>query len=178
MDNLDLEIVSCNGTDMCRQTDPLLVEVCRITGDIDRSTCYLEVTLNHPRTVKFMNAVSSKQRDMYELALRRMKCAFGPLKGEVVDKEYEYCKSGHVHLHALIKYTFDTPHYPIGVVADVVKVWLHCLTVKHGRYKEYAMKIYNNGPKYTSPSICCKYDSVEDIDRIEKWRVYMKKNTI
>ncbi len=140
---------------------------------LPKSCCYIELTLNLPRTSAFANATSMKQRLFYLKIYNLIKCTFGPLACTESEHYFEYCKTGHVHLHSLIKFELPGKHVPIGVVADIVKVYLSQLTKKYSNYADSCM--YSDYIRYKSPSIVCQYTEVDNIERIEIWRNYIKK---
>lgn len=137
------------------------------------SRCYLEITLNYPRTAGFKNMTSDKQKGLYSRLLQLIKCTFGPTGIERCEHTFEFCKSGHVHLHASIIFVFSTIHIPIGVVSDVVKTYLNQLPKRYSVYQEGCMHI--GFIRYRSPSIAVQYTSFEDKKRIDIWNKYINK---
>lgn len=141
-----------------------------------KSACFIELTLNHPRTPAFKTLVSSKQCKLYDKWYRIVLHTFGQESIVEHERTFEFCESGHVHLHAHIELKFDHKHFPVGVVADMVKTSLNQMPKKYSKYNDKAMYHFDNGYKYKSPSITCKYTSIDDKDRNKKWRDYIRKH--
>jgi len=130
----------------------------------------LEITLNHPRTPKFCNMTSDEQRKHYDKLFDKIKTYLPePLCEQHISRVFEYCKTGHVHLHACIDYKLKDIHFPMGLVADVCKRFL--TTIKQVFQERYCYPEYN---RYRSPSIVCQYFQ-DDIKRREVWIEYMYK---
>lgn len=137
------------------------------------SKCNLEITLNFPRTTVFKNAKSDSQKALYLRLLQIIKCTFGPTTLEECEYTFEYCKNGHIHMHASLLFNFPHLHIPIGVVSDVVKTYLKQLPKRYSNYQEGSMFV--NYIRYKSPSITVQYVSIEDSKRSEIWKTYINK---
>lgn len=142
---------------------------CTVTG-------YLLVTLNHPRTPAFNAATTEIQKQMYRKILNKMPTVLiGPKNAlylENVDSVFEYCKSGAVHYHSLIRVKSDMPFSIAGIVNDYVKHWLTHLPKQHRQYKEAYFK--HEFQRYRSPSICVQYKTNDD-PYIDEWVTYLHK---
>lgn len=144
------------------------------TGSRDVSPKFhgkLEITMNYPRTIAFSKKTSVEQKKIYSILWHKLKCLFGHNDNDFV---YEYCKSGHVHLHGWID--IKGKYFIAGLVADYVKSYLRFMPTKFSRYKDF-----NYYPEYTcykSPSILVRYrdmEVIEDRVRHEEYLKYMLK---
>lgn len=156
------------------QSEPL-EELCPPVVTVTSNTgCHIELTLNYPRTAVFIQLSSEHQKALYKKLYHKVLHTFG-LQAIVSDiYTFEYCKSGHVHLHASIVYTFGHKFFIRGVIADIVKKYLNELPKKYCKYMDSSMDTKYD--KYKCPSICVQYNSVECMDRIECWNAYIQKH--
>ncbi len=138
-----------------------------------KSSAYVEITLNYPRTTAFIKETTIKQRKRYASYLDIIRCTFGLHNCTEYETQYETCQSGHIHSHSLFKYEFPTAHFPRGVIADIVKTYLALLPKKYQLYKDCNMDLKYN--KYKSPAICIQYIDSTDTNRISVWEKYMRK---
>lgn len=143
---------------------------------------HLEVTLNYPRTDKFNSMVSSDQKKVYVNAWRNIIAQLGALYVKHNEYVFEYCKTGHVHLHGLIEFEDKFKLYPVGAVADTVKTFYAGVPrMKFKQYKFVEKYMFNEYGRYMSPGVCCQYRYLhEKVDNtpelcIERWKNYMKK---
>lgn len=131
----------------------------------------LEITLNYPRTSAFVAKPSLKQKELYIRIWNIIKCACGiPLYSNIT---FEYCKSGHIHLHGYIIPSIST-YYIIGYISDIVKAYLSLLPKKYQRYVDTHM--YSEFNRYRGPSICVQYNN--DVERFKTWEAYMRKTVL
>lgn len=165
--------------ELIERTDPLAeVRQNNQVKTVDKypKVCAIELTLNYPRTPKFLNSNSAKQKKLYLMLYDEIIHTFGKPRLLAHDYAFELCKSGQVHMHALIYYKMPKEYYPIGVVSDLVKEWLNCLPKKYGSFNEN--NLHTGFLRYRCPSIVVQYDDPEtDMERIGKWDCYMKKNS-
>lgn len=131
---------------------------------------YLEITLNHPRTPTFKNALSVKQKQI-------LKCAFEAIVNFLGATQYDYvyeaCMSGVIHLHGWIEINHD-PCIPSVLIQDAVKTYLNRLPKG---YREWFEKNYKSEwQRYRCPSICVQYRDIET--GIDKFKTYMRKNPV
>lgn len=148
-----------------------LGEVRPVSGLTD---CYLEVTFNHPRTVAFKNANSHKQKALYNAIWHVFSHAIGMDKIVRARHVFEFCKSGHVHLHGVLQLKVPVKHSPQGLVADFVKCFLNEMPRKYARYNDNCM--YSQYVRYKSPAILVQYRSSHETERVSEWEVYMNKS--
>lgn len=134
------------------------------------------ITINHPRTIPFLNVDSNKQRQLYANIWNNI--AY-PLN--IIEKDYrfEFCKSGQVHMHCIVLYNFNKSGNVCGLISDIVKSFLpyldaDCKRKKREGFKESSM--YPQYCRYKSPALCVQY--LEDTAAIEKWCVYMQKDEL
>lgn len=129
------------------------------------------VTLNYPRTVGFLRASSQVQKELYKKLLHDIKNFNGMIPYNV-EYVFEYCKSGQVHLHALLQYKTTQVYCIGGLISDFVKNYLKNLPKKYSLFKEGCM--FYEYQRYRAPQIAVQYKLTED-EYIEKWRTYMHK---
>lgn len=142
----------------------------RASPQLQYSDVHLEITLNHPRTSKFVNMTSDEQRKLYDKMFSKMMQHLPePLCETHITKVYEYCKSGHVHLHACVEYKLSKAHFPMGLIADTVKRWLN--QIKQVYQEKNCFTEFN---RYRSPSITCQYFQ-NNKERKAVWLEYMHK---
>lgn len=142
---------------------------------------FFEITLNHPRTDKFALLTQADQKKVYSMAWSKLLSLLRlahPADLVEADYYYEFCKSGHVHLHGWMLLGNTCQIVPIGYVADLVKTWLNVLpSIKYHNYKHYSdksmSKVYC---RYESPSICCTYRYLDETEDIERWKSYCLKS--
>lgn len=95
---------------------------------------------------------------------------------------YEFCKSGHVHLHGMIRLRSNFQLIPIGGISDIVKKFCRSYTVHVCakdrnsppiRYCERSIFYLDN--VYKAPAICVRYRGVNEDERMKEWLEYMYK---
>lgn len=132
------------------------------------------ITINHPRTKKFLNLDSRGQQILYNRIWYNIKNTLGiPIES---DFAFEYCESGQVHLHAYV--SIQTKHFINGAVSDLAKSVHRQLPKKYEQFKEGQM--YPKYHRYKSPSHVIQYydDELHDVNNrasIDYWRAYIKK---
>lgn len=138
---------------------------------------YLEITLNYPRTVSFLKMSSVKQKILYIKIWSHVRATLN--HPDVImrhsDYEFEYCKTGQIHLHGYIP-VYTEKYFIEGIISDVVKRYLEGLPKKHSKFNEKNM--YPEFHRYKSPSICVQHDNMSDpveSDRFDRWKKYMIK---
>lgn len=140
---------------------------------VRHKTGYIGFTLNYPRTVKFLNATSSQQRQMYLKWFHEFKSALN--MGPEYDYAFEYCKTGQVHMHGYI--TLYGKHFINGAVSDITKKILSHLPKSHNKFKE--SYLHSEYHRYRCPAICVQYytqdETIEDKSGIRHWKTYIKK---
>ena len=132
---------------------------------------HIEITLNHPRTHRFCNMTSDEQKVLYNKLFQKMieKLPI-PLVKTTIQKTFEYCKTGHIHLHACVIYSLPTgKYYSMGLIADLVKKYLSL--IKQVYQDKYC---FPELQRYRSPSIVCQYFN-GDLKRREIWLSYIHK---
>jgi len=136
----------------------------------DNVDIFIELTLNHPRNTRFNNMTSDMQKKLYDKIFSAMtETRPLPLCGMKVERVFEYCKTGHVHLHANITYTLPKgKYYPMGIVGDLAKRYLRLIKQV---YQE--KNCYPEFNRYRCPSIVVQYN--EDVKRRDVWLAYMHK---
>lgn len=152
---------------------PTLEELCPIYGRLNYS---FGVTINLPRVKKFTCLQSGEQKEMlmtlFKCAVREIKCSqfFHHVH------EFEFCKDGNIHLHALLysyKSTNSDKISPRGYVQDFVKVIR--------RYINDMLKTnYKKNPLYSDKYIrasapYCVVQYMNDTEEFLRWAVYCYK---
>lgn len=136
---------------------------------------YVLITLQHPRTKKFLKADSKEQKAMLYRILWNSK-NFNGLRPEL-DSTYvfEHCKSGQIHLHAMLHYIVKCNFHIIGFISDIVKNFINNMPLCTIQFKEGFM--FTKYQRYKSPPICVQYKSdTEDPEYKEFWeKHYMNK---
>lgn len=137
------------------------------------SECFIEITLNYPRTQTFLNKNSTQQQALYCKLWNRVKNARCVTALQEAGHVYEYCKSGQVHMHGYMRLKYDRPHFVFGVISDIVKSYLNCLPKRYQNYSE--RHLHYEYKRYRCPSICVQYRDIDDKERIDLWHKYMRK---
>ncbi len=143
---------------------------------------FFEITLNLPRTEKFNSMLSSRQKDAYAFIWDYIKNVVNiNSRNHYV---YEFCKSGHVHLHGYILLDDSVKHIPIGAISDIVKMFVKVYNRVFSsmnkrnilKYSDRSMWYMENC--YKMPSICIHYRDKHDNERFQEWSNYMQKNAL
>lgn len=129
------------------------------------------VTINHPRSVIFLNVQSDRQKLMYAKIWQQLAYSCNIVTKDFI---FEYCKSGQIHLHGLVVYKFVSAGHIIGLISDIVKSLLPALgSGKNKRESFQEASMYSQWNRYRSPAICVQY---LDTDKsILDWKIYMSK---
>jgi len=140
---------------------------------------FFEVTINLPRTVEFCSSVSNQQKMVYSRLWDGIKSTISV--SSETDYVFEFCKTGHVHLHGIIKVPPSFKLIPIGGISDIVKRF--CISYSNV-YKNLRLRdvikynekcIYYMDNIYKSPAICVRYRSDKEKERMTEWESYMHK---
>lgn len=132
---------------------------------------FFEITLNYPRTATFIKMLSTKQKILYAKLFRTIThCISPPHESKYV---YEYCKSGHVHLHGYMIPSIKS-YYILGYIADMVKTYVSLLPKKYSKYVDSCM--FSKYNRYRSASICIQYS--DKLDEFNRWLMYMRKTIL
>ncbi len=138
------------------------------------SSCNIELTLCHPQTSKFLKLTSAYQKLYYDRIYQKILCTFGMHNIKCSEHVYEYTKCGQIHMHASIELRFPTPHFPLGVVSDIVKTYLNEIpSIKCNRYNDACMHV--EWQRYRCPSIVCQYRPISAVSRLDAWQQYIRK---
>ena len=142
-----------------------------LLNDSQYDDVHVEITLNHPRTAKFNNMTSDEQKVLYTKLFHKMIEKLPvPLCQTKIERTFEYCKSGHIHLHACVIYQLPKgKYYPMGLIADLVKKYLSQIKQV---YQD--RNCYPEWTRYKAPSIVCQYFN-NDQKRREVWLSYIHK---
>lgn len=138
---------------------------------------YLEVTLNYPRTASFLKMCSVKQKILYSKIWHHVR-SFQVQPGMVFvddDYEFEYCKSGQIHLHGYLP-IYKKEYFIEGILSDVAKLYLEGLPKKYNKFNDVHM--FPDLHRYRCPSICLQHDNMSiptEVERFERWKSYMTK---
>lgn len=131
--------------------------------------CYIEVTMNYPRTPTFLKLNSIRQKELYKrLWFNTKNIPKICIKSEMV---FEYCKSGQVHLHGYVILDHSEAFHILGLISDYVKNYLSLLPNKYDKFNEASM--FEKYERYRCPSICVQYK--EGLDSLVLWEKYMEK---
>lgn len=134
----------------------------------------IQVTINYPRTAKFLKSNSVQQKQIYKKLFEVLYHSMGMNTLEY-DFVFEACKSGQIHLHGW----FEVEHsirVPTVLLSDMAKQFLLYMPKKYSHFLE--AHIYPQYSKYRAPALCMKYinpDDEEDIITQENYRDYMTK---
>lgn len=140
---------------------------------------HFEITINLPRTPSFTSMLSSRQKCLYGHLWDSIKNVI-TISGEN-DYTFEFCKSGHVHLHAIMKIPKSCKLIPVGGISDIVKQFINTYNRVYSnekaknklRYNERSMWFMEN--VYKSPAICVRYRGENEAARLVYWTDYMHK---
>lgn len=171
---IDDESDSETGVSMSRKLTPLKQHSKTVTTEsklvkLDKkelTESYLEITLNHPQTKRFLAMNSTKQKALYCSIWNCIKNEF-QLDGTSA-YIYEYTKLGQVHLHGYIKLPPGN-FFIAGAISDIVKRYLNLLPKKYSLYN--SNNYYPEYDRYRCPSICVQYTN-----DISAWKDYMAKD--
>lgn len=133
--------------------------------------CFLEVTLNHPRTMRWKR-LSYDEQVVHLVNLWYRIVTYGT---KVVKEHYviEKCQDGTPHLHGMMQMVVSDPHLPLGVVCDIVHRALNHVPQRYSHFRSnYICERYD---RYQSPYVCVQYVHNEDRDGVAIWETYMKK---
>lgn len=140
---------------------------------------YLEITLNYPRTATFLKMNSAKQRMLYIKIWMILRGSVDfPLAGMEhahSDFQFEYCKSGQVHLHGYLP-IYKKKYFIEGIISDLVKLYLEGMPKRYSKFSESFM--FPELHRYRSPSICVQHDNLQlngEVERMERWKTYITK---
>lgn len=130
----------------------------------------LAITLNCPRSKRFLSLTSEEQKRAYRsmfMKLVEYKIEF--LDEMEYDYEFEYCKTGQIHLHGWISYGTTKVLSLAGLVSDTVKRYLRMPMIRQV-YREKAY--FPTLQRYRSASICVQ---ICDDEYFDHWKNYMIK---
>jgi len=147
-------------------------EVHRVVGPRQKTGARYEITMNYPRTSAFVLATSERQKKIYAELWRKTIAVFDSLTITKSRYIYEYCKSGHVHLHGYIDIELEK-FYPVGGIADLVKTYLNLLPKKYQKYIDSKMSA--EWARYRDNNICVQYVEIDNKQRIHDWETYINK---
>lgn len=135
-----------------------------------KSSCFFEITINHPRNKGFINLLSkSQKKHLYSIFQIVIKHFGNTVKDH--DHVFELCQDGVIHLHGWIELELDSV-VPMILVNDIAKIYLRCFPKK---YQNYSPKnFYEKYNRYRCPSIVVQYQE----EKREAWLEYMRKNPI
>lgn len=137
--------------------------------------CRLELTLNHPRTAAFRRASEAEQRLIYDKWIDDSLSVYFDRISKM-DRFYELCRSGMVHVHLDLHLVPREQYYPCGLVSDIVKEFLSHLPKRHG-IKTFSLLNYNcNFRRYRCPSIVCQLRDASEARRSLLWEEYIRKS--
>jgi len=131
---------------------------------------FLSVTLNLPRTLKFLRSTQAEQKEMYYYKWCAILKENRPIGWAIeTHHRYEHCKNGQIHLHGYIKYKPSEKHYVSGFISDLVKTYKKCI----GKKEHFNLKCYfPEYQRYRDASICIQ---IEENERREHWQLYIEK---
>lgn len=158
---------------------PDLVALREIEGvtDIKIPTGFVGITLNYPRTKRFLNANSNAQKHIYNLWFRSFKNTFDILDSHEFEFHYEYCKTGQIHLHGFIP-IYQKEFFINGLLSDLAKAALQYLPAKYQNFNENCL--FPDCFRYRCPSMCLQYyennDDVEGKAGFKHWKNYIRKS--
>lgn len=134
-----------------------------------------EITLNYPRTTAFVNAIATKQKRMYSDWWRKGIAILGIENIKHSGMMFEYCKTGHIHLHGYV-FLDEVKIYPVGGIADLSKTFLSFLTKKYRKYCDH--NLYPEYGRYRSPAVVVQYRYKSETARAREWLDYITKNQL
>lgn len=135
----------------------------------------IELTLNYPRTAQFRRASHDEQKDIYHRWIDDSLSDYFP-KIQKLDRFFELCKTGMVHVHLDMVMSNAEFYYPCGLVSDIVKSFLGNLPKRFG-LKTFNLLNYNcSFRRYRCPSIVCQLREITDIPRALAWETYIRKS--
>jgi len=142
---------------------------------------HVEFTLAYPQIDAFCNATSDKQKKLYTKLFNDTLSAIAPEYKAYALHVFEFFKTGHIHMHGVLKLTNDKPFFLIGLIADLAKKWHSLMPVKkYQRYHVYNGKhLYSDLNRYKAPSICIQYyydgQTIAGESALVRWIQYMNK---
>lgn len=153
---------------------PVLAEASKISiNGTTENVTIVECTYNYPRTKIFRRLAYKSQVKIYTNHVAWVKKALYPMIKEV-SYHIENCADGLPHCH-VIYYCAPLPHYPEGLVMDVVKQWKAKLPINPQKLLEYSH--YSATFRcFKSPSILVQYSNTPE--RLQEWRAYCTKEEL
>lgn len=135
--------------------------------------CHIEITLKHPYTKKWEAMPSTLQKKFYREAWNEIKNTGGINNITDSGYVYEYHKSGHVHLHGYVSFSYTQKFSALGLIADYAKMY-YILLPKICKYNSNFM--FDQYQRYASPAVCIQYiNNIEKPNRLKEWKEYMLK---
>lgn len=135
--------------------------------------CRIEITLNYPRTAKFKRMDSDQQRALYEKWLLHFVKEYDHVIIKM-DKFYEKCQSGDLHLHLYMEVKMPDDYFIFGCVRTIAIPFLSFLPL---RYNKFDNGKYNCAfHRYRCPAIVVQWRSDEEELRILHWESYIRKS--
>jgi len=132
------------------------------------------ITINYPRTTKFLNLDSRGQQILYNKVWHNIVNTLGvPIDSKFT---FEYCQSGQIHLHGYI--SINSKHYIYGAISDLAKAIHRQFPGTRKNYKEGAlMPLFK---RYRFPGLCIQYYDDYDSNADPKanfshWKKYIEK---
>lgn len=142
---------------------------------------HFEITMNLPRSDVFIHMTQEQQMNLYCRIFDRMKLVLDC--GSRTEYTFECCKSGHIHMHALIIPRDDFKFFFAGAIADIVKKFCiyytsellkYTTNITRLKYEEKCM--HYDYHSYSSPAITVNYHGKNATERLEYWHKYMRKD--
>ncbi len=137
----------------------------------DKYQCYLELTLNFPRTSRFRRLIYSSQVLVYKNLLDYIKSSNPWIKN--IDSFIENSADGSPHLHAMVSCEFTQPYSSEGVIMDFVNSYYSQLP-KRSQLHQYRYHYNHFLDQFKSPPICINYKE----HNASAWNSYIRKNIL
>lgn len=138
--------------------------------------CYVEMTINHPRTKTFLTLNSELQRRLYGRILSKIPNLINQI--DVYAKSYEHCKDGQIHLHCILRIPNTVRYHVMGLLSDICKSVCNSPTI---RQTFQSSKVYHEYQRIRQNCVLTQfrhYACQEDMDRVQEFFKYMHKENI
>lgn len=133
---------------------------------------FIEITITYPHNLKYLRLNSEKQKLLLAAIFRNVICAIPNILHFNSQYEFEYTKTGQIHLHGFLELTNSAKVYSIGVVSDMAKALQASMPKKYNKFQECCL--YTQYCRYKSHQGVIQYRATDD-EHIPIWRSYIVK---
>lgn len=136
---------------------------------------HIEITLNHPRTVAFVNSIQFRQKNIYLKIWSGIKEIY---KDIIYDSDFKFenCRDGTIHMHGVLLVSFPQNLSRVGLISDMVKLALAYLPKKYNHFETSNIKYFDDDMtiSYRCASTLIKI-CTEQEEQFFRWYEYINK---